>query len=42
VDLALLPQMLLWPGFTVVIGSLVGAIVQAIAGRKAPAQAPAQ
>jgi len=36
-DLALLPQMLLWTGFTVVIGGLFGAIAQAIVRRDKPA-----
>ena len=35
-----LPQMTLWIGWTVVVGSIVGTIVAAVAGRKKPA-APA-
>lgn len=42
IALALLPQMLLWTGFTAVIGAILGTIVQAIAGRgKAAAHATA-
>ncbi len=38
-DLAVLPQMTLWIGFTVVVGSIFGAIAAAIAGRGKPAVA---
>ncbi len=38
---ALVPQMTLWIGFTVVVGSIFGAIAAAIAGRGRPAAAPA-
>jgi len=40
VDEALLPQMLLWIGYTVVVGSIFGTIVAAIFARK-PAEQPA-
>jgi len=38
---ALVPQMTLWIGFTVVVGSIFGAIAAAVAGRGKPAVAPA-
>jgi hypothetical protein len=38
---ALVPQMTLWIGFTVVVGSIFGAIAAAVAGRRKPAVAPA-
>lgn len=38
---ALVPQMTLWIGFTVVVGSIFGAIAAAIAGKGKPAVAPA-
>ena len=38
---ALVPQMTLWIGFTVVVGSIFGAIAAAIAGRGKSAVAPA-
>jgi len=37
---ALVPQMTLWIGFTVVVGSIFGAIAAAVAGRGKPAVAP--
>lgn len=41
-DLAVLPQMFLWVGYTVVVGALFGSFVAAIARRGKPAvQAPA-
>jgi hypothetical protein len=38
---ALVPQMTLWIGFTVVVGSIFGAIAAAGSGRRKPAVAPA-
>jgi hypothetical protein len=38
---ALVPQMTLWIGFTVVVGSIFGAIAAAVTGRRKPAVAPA-
>ena len=40
-DVALLPQMLLWIGFTVVVGSIFGTIVAAVAHRSRPVAQPA-
>jgi hypothetical protein len=37
VNFALLPQMLLWIGYTVVVGAIFGGIAAAIAGRRKPA-----
>jgi hypothetical protein len=37
VQIALLPQMILWIGYTTIIGSLVGTIVAAIVHRRKPA-----
>lgn len=42
VDEALLPQMLLWIGYTVVVGSIFGTIVAAIFARKPAAQPATQ
>lgn len=42
VDEALLPQMLLWIGYTVVVGSIFGTVVAAIFARKPAAQPATQ
>ncbi|HLW80297.1 MAG TPA: hypothetical protein VKU44_11945 [Terriglobia bacterium] len=36
-DAAVLPQLLLWTGFTVVVGSIFGTVVAALAGKTKPA-----
>ncbi|HEV2178425.1 MAG TPA: hypothetical protein VGW33_14660 [Terriglobia bacterium] len=41
VNFALLPQMLLWIGYTVVVGAIFGGIAAAVAGRRKPAAQPA-